>query len=163
MKKRYFTKVIANLVLLFLITLAVTTINAQSINKENSTSPDYFIEYFKVTELNNVLYFNFLIIENNNNIGYVLESSVNESEFQSIQIKQGVKSPNRVPLLYCYSEKLMNNENTTYRIKRISADGNINYSFPITINNSSRSEILISCVAAENSTLLFDRKEGKSL
>ena len=105
------------------------------------------------------MYFNFLIVENNDNIGYVLESSVNDSKFKSIQIKEGFKSPDGKPLLYCYSEKLTINENTSYRIKRISSDGNINYSCPITITKNSKSKIWISCVEEENSILLVDIKE----
>ena len=133
-----------------LITLTITTINAQSINKKNSPSKDYFIEYFKAIELNKELYFKFLIQENNNNIAYVLELSVNGNEFKSIKIKEGFKSPNRTPLLYCFSEKITDNENSTYRIKRISNDGDIDYSCPIIINNNKRSKSWISCNNKEN-------------
>ncbi|PCI95876.1 MAG: hypothetical protein COB15_11700 [Flavobacteriales bacterium] len=45
-----FPKIITSLVLFSLITLTITTINAQSINKKNSPSTDYFIEYFKSSE-----------------------------------------------------------------------------------------------------------------
>ena len=157
MKKPSFTKRITSLVLFSLITLTVTSINAQSINEKHifniSPSPDYLIEYFKAIELNKILYFKFLIRENNDNIAYVLESSVNGAEFKSTQIKEGFKSPHGVPLLYCYSEKLT--DNTTYRIKRISYGGDIDYSCPIIISKNQKSNEWTSCINNKN-TIFHD-------
>jgi hypothetical protein len=154
-----FSKIITRLVLFSLIILTIKSIDAQTINEENSLSSDYFIEYFKAIELNKKLYFKFLIQENNDNIAYVLELSENGNEFKSIQIKEGFKSPNETPLLYCFSEKITDNENSTYRIKRISNDGVIDYSCPIIINKIKRNKRWVSCKDEENlAPLKLDNK-----
>ncbi len=119
---------------------AIKTKSATTLN--NSTSCT--IEYFKVMEINGKLYFKYLILENKDNVAYVLESSNNGTEYNFIQLKEGVKSPNKTPLLYCFSEKLINN--TSYRIKRISFDGIINYSGSITINKDNQSKKWINCL-----------------
>ena len=134
-----------------LFTSTLTANNEQSINTKSTTSVnnsvDCTVEYFKVMELNKKLYFKFLVVENKDNIAYVLESSENGNEYNAIQIKEGFKSPNQVPLLYCYSEKLINN--TSYRIKRVSSDGVINYSGSITINTDHQSNKWISSINDE--------------
>ncbi|MFB0925327.1 MAG: T9SS type A sorting domain-containing protein [Vicingaceae bacterium] len=136
------------LIISIIITSTLSANTGQSIKTKSTTnlnnSISCTIEYFKVMEINGKLYFKYLILENKDNVAYVLESSENGNEYNFIQIKEGVKSPNKNPLLYCFSEKLI--ENTSYRVKRISFDGLINYSGSITINKDHQSKKWIHCL-----------------
>ncbi|MBL4594712.1 MAG: hypothetical protein JKX68_12990 [Flavobacteriales bacterium] len=126
-------------VILMGLMLTTVTINAQSINGKVAFNDDevndYVVKYFKVKKVNNKLYFKFLVLENRSNANYTLESSANGTDFSAVKLKQGFKSPNGVPLLYCYSVDLNNLNDTTYRIRRDSPDG-INYSSIIEMDNS---------------------------
>ena len=104
-----------------------TSINAQVLNEKNVFSPettsDYLVKDFKVKEASNKLYFKFLIVENRLDTKYTLESSSNGTDFYAVELKEGFKSPNEVPLLYCYSVDLNQVNDNTYRIRRDSPDG----------------------------------------
>jgi hypothetical protein len=146
--KSYIINRLTVLLISILITSTLSANTGQSIKTKSTTnlnnSISSAIEYFKVMEINKKLYFKFLIVENKDNVAYVLESSENGTDYSSIQIKEGFKSPNKTPLLYCYSEKLI--DNTSYRIKRVSFDGLINYSGSITINKDHQSKKWIHCL-----------------
>ena len=118
--------------------LTTVTVSAQSIEEKNNFGPeitsDFIVKSFKVKEVNNKLYFKFLILENNIDADYTLESSSNGTDFYAVQLKEGFKSPNGVPLLYCYSVDLNQLNDNTYRIRRDSSNG-INYSTVIVRNN----------------------------
>ena len=111
--------------------LATVSINAQSITSKvafnDNETVDHLIKYFNVKEVNNTLYFNYLVVENRVHTAYTLESSSNGTDFYTVQLKEGFKSPSGVPLLYCYSVDLNVLNDRTYRIRRDSPDG-INYS-----------------------------------
>ena len=131
-------KKILIIVPLFALILCATSISAQivedKIGFDQERINDFTVKYFKVKEVNNTLYFKFLVLEYRANTAYVLESSSNGVDFDSVKMKQGYKSPNNVPLLYCYSVHLNNLAANTYRIKRISPDGN-DYSEEIHMNS----------------------------
>ena len=125
-------------VLLIGLLLGSLKMNAQSLSKrtvfnEQITS-DYIINDFKVKEINNKLYFKFLVLENQYNTTYTLESSTNGKDFYAVQLKEGFKSPNGTPLLYCYTVDLNQLNDKSYRIRRDSDDGK-EYSTVINLNN----------------------------
>ena len=82
------------------------------------------------------------MLENDDNINYILESSSDGENFQPLQRKEGFKSPNNKPLLYTY--KIDINKAPTevaYRIRRISPDGN-EYSDILMTNNKNHIEYI---------------------
>ena len=135
---------------LFALTLTLATASAQKIDNTNMFSSnqviDYNIEYFKVMEVDKKLYFKFLITEEKENTAYVLESSTNGQAFTFCQIKEGYKSPNNTPLLYCFSEKLNKNNATVYRVKRVSFDGTIGYSCGLMLDQGNTARVWNSCI-----------------
>ncbi len=87
-----------------------------SVEKETNL---YNVKSFTVKEINNTAYFKFLIVENDDNAVYVLESSINGVDFIPVNLKEGFKSPNNTPLLYCFSiNKESNVKGNYYRVKR---------------------------------------------
>ena len=123
---------------LFLLMITSLSINAQIVVKKITFKPDatddYVIKSFTATEVNNKVYFKFLVLENRYNTNYILESSSNGTDFYAVQLKEGFKSPNETPLLYCYSIDLNNLNDKTYRIRRDSSDG-VNYTASLEIEN----------------------------
>lgn len=107
--------------------LASLTINAQSLNQKIAFTPeitdDYIVKEFTAKVANNKIYFRFLLVDNRYNTNYTLESSSNGTDFYAVKLKEGFKSPNGVPLLYCYSIDLHEFSDNTYRIKIDSDDG----------------------------------------
>jgi len=149
MKNRNIKRLRATVILFFLILFFPKT-KAESINPadtfSNNLSIDYVIEYFKVINVDNNLYFKFLITEHQENAAYILESSKNGLDFDAVQIKEGSKSPNGMPLLYCYTENLRDNDNIAYRIKRVSISGiGISNSCTLKMNDLQNSKKWISC------------------
>lgn len=142
-------KITLSLILLLSSTLLITTSQAQivqdKINFNTTEIADFDINYFKVYEANNLLYFKFLILENSGNIAYVLESSTNGIDYRSLQIKEGFQSPKQTPLLYCYTEPLNKTENTYYRIKRVLSNGESDYSQTLTIKSGLISNRWFTC------------------
>ncbi len=114
------------------------SVNAQAVNGKvvfnGDETNDYVMKSFKVKEVNNKLYFKFLVLENRLNTTYTLESSSNGDDFYAVQLKDGFKSPNGTPLLYCYAVDLNKLNDKVYRIRRDSPDG-VNYSSLIERDN----------------------------
>lgn len=94
----------------------------------NNQIVDHNIAYFKVMKIDKNLFFKLLITEDKENTTYIIEASIDGENFTSCQIKEGFKSPENTPLLYCFSEKRNQTTATVYRIKRVSFDGIIAYS-----------------------------------
>ena len=120
-----------NWVLIFTVLLGLLltslTINAQSITQKatfNSETIDgCSIKEFTAKVVNNKIYFKFLIVENRDNTNYTLEASANGEDFYPVLEKEGFKSPNGIPLLYCYSLDLHDFSDDVYRIKRVTPEG----------------------------------------
>lgn len=118
-------------VLIFTILLGLliisSNIHAQAISKKIAFTPEltdnYVVKEFSMKEVNNKLYFRFLILENNQDVNYTLESSLNGTDFYPVQLKQGFQSPTGVPLLYCFVVDLNVLNDNVYRIKRTSPEG----------------------------------------
>ena len=125
--------------ILFGLMLTTITVKAQAIEKKVTFTPDitdnHIVKYFKVKEVSNKLYFKYLVLENEYNTSYTLESSSNGNEFYAVQLKEGFKSPKGVPLLYCYSVDLNQLNDKSFRIRRDSPDG-VEYSSVIETGNS---------------------------
>jgi hypothetical protein len=123
---------------LFVLLFVSSNIKAQLVNEKmdfNSvTTNDYVVKEFTVKEVNDKLYFRFLVVESETNISYTLESSSNGKDFYPVNLKEGFKSPNNVPLLYCYSTNADKLYKQIYRIKRESIDGD-SYSSLLKIND----------------------------
>ncbi|PCJ26332.1 MAG: hypothetical protein COA97_05995 [Flavobacteriales bacterium] len=122
---------------LFGLVLILTSITAnaqfasKSIPPNSSQIVDYQIQIFEVAKIENKLYFKFVVIENMLNTSYTLEYSDNGIDFYTIQLKEGFKSPNGTPLMYCYTVNDLNNFNSKkFRIRRGSKKG-VNYSLVI--------------------------------
>ncbi len=151
-----------------LMIIAVSRTQAQSVSTEidsrKFSSPNCVIQYFKAIGVNEKRYFKFLIIEHEENVAYVLESSKNGLDFNATQIKEGFTSPNSVPLLYCYQENLKDNENIAYRIKRVSLlDGTMSNSCSLILNNKHDSKKWVSCLdqSFNEEYVLVEEEEGR--
>ncbi len=123
--------------LLFGLLLTSLTINAQSINQKETFNSaaidDCTIKEFTAKVVGNKIYFKFLIVENLEQTNYTLEASTSGDDYSPILQKEGFKSPNGVPLLYCYSLDLHENSDKIYRIRRVSPEGD-NFSATIEFN-----------------------------
>jgi hypothetical protein len=130
--------------ILFGLMLTSLTINAQSINKKVAFAPEiteaYIIKEFTAKVVNNKIYFRFLLIDNRENTNYTLESSSNGTDFYAVKLKEGFKSPNGIPLLYCYSLDLHEFSDNTYRIRMDSDDGG-EYSSALEFNSIDNLEL----------------------
>ena len=166
MKNRNIKRLRATVILLLLLLVfpkAKAELIIRTYARNNSPSRDYVIEYFKVIDVDNKLYFKFLIIEHQENAAYILESSFNGLDFNAVQIKEGSKSPNGIPLLYCYTEKLKDNENISYRIKRVSLSGiDISNSCTLEMTNLHNSKKWTSCINENFNGELADLGEDYS-
>jgi len=124
-------------ILFFLLILSIST-NAQSMSKKTTftseITSDYIVKEFSAKEINNAIYFKFLVLENREDVNYTLESSSNGVDFYPVKLKEGFKSPNNYPLLYCYSIDLTILSDKTFRIKMDSKES-INYSSVIELKN----------------------------
>jgi len=124
--------------LLFGLLLTSLTINAQSINQKETFNSavinDCTIKEFTAKVVNNKIYFRFLVVENRDNTNYTLEASTNGDDYSPILQKEGFKSPNGTPLLYCYSLDLHDFSDNTYRIRRVTPDG-VSFSNSIEFND----------------------------
>lgn len=103
-----------------LILLTVNSLTAQNITQKTSfeQTPEFTIQQFSGTPINGKIYFKFLILENLDNVNYILESSADGQVFHEIAIKEGVKSPNQQALLYCYVVETDQQSDKIFRIKR---------------------------------------------
>ena len=99
----------------------------------SETINDCTIKEFTAKIVDNKIYFRFLIIDILENTNYTLESSSNGTDFYTIKLKEGFKSPNGIPLLYCYSIDLHSFSDNSYRI-RIDSDNREEYSSIIEFN-----------------------------
>ena len=120
--------IIASIIAILLL-FATNKLRAQSvINKVSfEATPEYVVKQFTAKHIQNKFYFKFLIQDNREEIKYVLESSKDGVNFSEVAIKEGVKSPNNQPLLYCY---IVNGEvvrDRFFRVKIISNE-EVNYS-----------------------------------
>ena len=143
--QKYFVKTFYKKVIITSVLIVFTfSINAQSLTQKSDfreiEKPAYNIEYFKVKEVNDKLYFKFLIIENEQNIVYTLESSTDGANFSGVTKKDGFLSPNGIPLLYCYSADQNTISTESYRIKRSSAEG-VQYSSTLFIDRAEMSNL----------------------
>lgn len=110
-------------------------INAQSLIEKVNFSDDYTKNYeiqeFSCTQVESKSYFKFIISENRDDIKYILESSENGISFFVEKEKEGFKSPNGTPLMYCFSVDSKNNLDTRFfRIKIMNGE---NYDYSPTI------------------------------
>ena len=163
MRKLRFRKETIAAVILFAIT--ITLASAQQVDNTNMFSnnqvADYNIEYFKVMEVDNELFFKFLITEDTENTAYVLESSTNGETFKPLQIKEGYKSPNNVPLLHCFSEQVNEEEAIIYRIKRVSFNGASTYSCGLMLDTDNPNKKWKSCEDNNYEEQIVFQNEGK--
>ncbi|MGB0882666.1 MAG: hypothetical protein ACPGSO_06900 [Vicingaceae bacterium] len=145
MKKLGF-EIKTTLATLILIITMSSMVNAQQVSQQMDFSSTicFDIEYFKVMKVDNQLYFKFLVIEEEDNSTYVLESSTNGKDFTPCQLKDGFKSPNKTALLYCFSEPVKKT-NTQYRINRIQFKESVSneYSQVITVKSNEPSRVWI--------------------
>ena len=107
--------------------LTSLTINAQNVVEKATfnvaATDDCTIKEFSAKVVNNKIYFRFLVIENIANTNYTLETSTNGEDFNPVLEKEGFKSPNNTPLLYCFSIDLHDFSDNIYRIRRVTPDG----------------------------------------
>jgi len=120
-------------------------LGAQSIsNKVDFTekpSEEFVIKQFTAVQHQDKIYFKFLIVENRVNVNYVLESSTNGVDFVEVQKKEGFKSPNEIPLLYCYTIDEIDKKVKSYRI-RLESINTIEYSSRVIVEKKNISELL---------------------
>jgi len=120
-------------------------LGAQSIsNKVDFTekpSEEFVIKQFTAVQHQDKIYFKFLIVENRVNVNYVLESSTNGVDFVEVQKKEGFKSPNEIPLLYCYTIDEIDKKVKAYRI-RLESINTIEYSSRVIVEKKNISELL---------------------
>jgi len=120
-------------------------LGAQSIsNKVDFTekpSEEFVIKQFTAVQHQDKIYFKFLIVENRVNVNYVLETSTNGVDFVEVQKKEGFKSPNEIPLLYCYTIDEIDKKVKSYRI-RLESINTIEYSSRVIVEKKNISELL---------------------
>ena len=124
-------------------------VNAQSIIEKvnfcDNYSKNYDIKEFSCTQIESVAYFKFIISENRDDTKYILESSENGISFFLEKEKEGFKSLNGTPLMYCFSVDSKNNVDTRFfRIKIMNGE---NYDYSPTIK-------LLENRLTQNNTLL---------
>ncbi len=129
--------IIASIIAILLL-FATNKLRAQSVTNKVTfeAAPEYVVKQFTAKHIQSKFYFKFLIQDNREEIKYVLESSKDGVNFSEVAIKEGVKSPNNQPLLYCY---IVNSEVVSDRFFRVKIISNeeVNYSnlldfYPIT-------------------------------
>lgn len=86
-------------------------------------SNTFDINEFSATQGGSKIYFRFLIKEDRDNVNYVLESSLDGIDYNTIQLKEGFKSPYGQPLLYCYSLESNTTTDSKYRIRMSTPEG----------------------------------------
>lgn len=104
-------------------------------------SEEFVIKQFTAVQHQDKIYFKFLIVENRVNVNYVLESSTNGVDFVEVQKKEGFKSPNEIPLLYCYTIDEIDKKVKAYRI-RLESINTIEYSSRVIVEKKNISELL---------------------
>ncbi len=152
MKKMRFEPQTLITTIIFILTISMTTlVSGQQINQKttfsNTEDIDYNIEYFKVMQVENTLYFKYLINENENEVTYVLEHSINGENFTEIDKKNGFKSPNQIPLLYCFNDAKKDQNTISYRIKRITSDGETSYTCNLNIEDGNSDRKWNKCIS----------------
>lgn len=90
-------------------------------------TPEYVVKQFTAKHIQNKFYFKFLIQENREDADYVLESSIDGINFNEVATKEGVKSPNNQPLLYCYIVDDTTISDRIFRV-RITSNEEVTYS-----------------------------------
>src|SRR5690606_34947107 len=92
-------------IIVVLLLFTFNKITAQTITNKVTFEevPEFSIQQFSGTSINGKIYFKFLILENSDEVCYILESSIDGQNFNEVVKKNGVKSPNQQPLLYCYT------------------------------------------------------------
>ena len=120
--------IIASIIAILLL-FATNKLRAQTvINKVTfETTPEYVVKQFSANHIQNKFYFKFLILENREGADYVLESSSNGVDFNEVATKEGVKSPNNQPLLYCYIVNDIAISDRIFRV-RITSNKEVTYS-----------------------------------
>lgn len=105
-------------------------------NIENTT---HTFENFKAKTINNKVYFMLLIHEKQEGSKYTLEVTNGNGKYIEIKSKTGLKSPENVPLLYCFTADV-NHADSIYRIKR-QVGFDISYSESIEVGFSNNIEL----------------------
>lgn len=120
--------IIASIIAILLL-FATNKLRAQSVTTKVTFEavPEYVVKQFSANHIQNKFYFKFLILENREGADYVLESSSNGVDFNEVATKEGVKSPNNQPLLYCYIVNDIAISDRIFRV-RISSNKEVTYS-----------------------------------
>lgn len=137
--------IVSIIVLLYLLSASIQVSGQSLTNKvdfNEKYTQEFIIKQFTAKQLEGKIYFNFLIVEQRENTKYVLESSTNGVDFTEVQKKDGFKSPNSTPLLYCYTVDVVNRKVKEFRI-RIEATNTIEYSNRIKIDAVKKEDLLI--------------------
>ncbi|HEY9083993.1 MAG TPA: hypothetical protein VIN73_11715 [Vicingaceae bacterium] len=113
--------IIASIIAILLL-FATNKLRAQSVTTKVTfeAAPEYVVKQFTAKHIQDKFYFKFLIQENREDVAYVLESSLDGVNFNEVTTKEGVKSPNNQPLLYCYVVDSKNISDRIFRIKMMS-------------------------------------------
>lgn len=120
--------IIASIIAIILL-FASNKLRAQAVvNKVTfEATPEYVIKHFTANNIQHKFYFKFLIQENREYATYVLESSLDGIKFNEVATKEGVKSPNKQPLLYCYIVDEVTLGDRIFRV-RITSNEEVTYS-----------------------------------
>lgn len=113
--------IIASIIAILLL-FATNKLRAQSVATKVTfeAAPEYVVKQFTAKHIQNKFYFKFLIQENREDANYVLESSIDGINFSEVATKEGVKSPNKQPLLYCYIVDETTISDRIFRVRIIS-------------------------------------------
>lgn len=127
--------IIASIIAILLL-FATNKLRAQSVATKVTFEvvPEYVVKQFTAKHIQSKFYFKFLIQDNREEIKYVLESSKDGVNFSEVAIKEGVKSPNNQPLLYCY---IVNSEVVSDRFFRVKIISNEEFTYSSLLDFSS--------------------------
>lgn len=126
--------IIASIIAILLL-FATNKLRAQSVTNKVTfeTTTEYVVKQFTAKHVQNKFYFKFLILENREDADYVLESSIDGINFSEVATKEGVKSPNNQPLLYCY---IVDSKTISHRIFRVKMISNEEFTYSSLLNFS---------------------------
>ncbi len=100
----------------FLFLLGIQIASAQADNEFSFIKTEAIV-------VNDITYIKFLITESDEEVIYVVQRSFDGENYSDIFMKKGVKSPNKIPLLYCCKDfQAPTNATVFYRVKRVVKD-----------------------------------------
>ncbi len=116
-------KIIATLIRTVILAAFLFLLSIQIASAQSASGNGFSFIKTKAIVVNDITYIKFLITESNEEVIYVVQRSFDGENYSDIFMKKGVKSPNKIPLLYCCKDfQAPTNATVFYRVKRVVKD-----------------------------------------